>query len=160
MDGTRYLLLSEFPFGADGDISLGHLKERYNADLANGLGNLVARVAKLCETSGFDFEDTPTSYFLSKPFKSALSKYRIDEALSDIWLDTKAGIHTLDKTIDKKKPWTLSGKKLYRNLLSAVSIVRHVAYQLQPFMPETAEKIQKQFAGPKIKTDPSLFPRL
>lgn len=160
VDGTRYLLLSEFPFGADGDISLSRFRERYNADLANGVGNLAARVAKLCETSGFDFEDTPTSYFFSKPLKSSLSEYRIDEALSDIWLNTKAGIHTLDKTIDKKKPWTLSGKKLYKNLLGAASIVRHIAYQLQPFMPETAEKIQKQFAGPKIKASPPLFPRL
>lgn len=156
VDGTRYLLLSEFPFGADGDVSLTHFRERYNAELANGLGNLVSRVAKLCETSGFDFEDTPTSHFFSKPFQSALSKYRIDEALSDIWVD----IHALDAAIDKVKLWKLSGKELFKNLLGVISVIRHIAYQLQPFMPEAAEKIQKQFTGPRIKAGPPLFPRL
>jgi len=156
VDGTRYLLLSEFPFGADGDVSLNRFKERYNANLANGLGNLVARVAKLCETSGFNYEDTRKSYFFNKRAESALAKYLIDKALSDIWVD----VHVLDKAIDKAKPWKLSGEKLRKNLLGAVSIVRHIAYQLQPFMPETAEKIQKQFVGPKIKAGPPLFPRL
>jgi len=156
VDETRYLLLSEFPFGADGDISLDRFRQRYNAELANGLGNLVSRVAKLCETSGFNFEDTPTSHFFSKPFQSALSKYRIDEALSDIWVD----IHALDAAIDKAKPWKLSGKELFKNLLGVISVIRHIAFDLQPFMPETAEKIQKQFAGPKIKANPPLFPRI
>jgi len=50
-----------FPHFADGDFSEEKLKDIYNGDLANGLGNLVSRVAKLCENSGFEFSSTRTT---------------------------------------------------------------------------------------------------
>jgi len=159
-DAVRYYLARYGPAVEDADISRKRVKEVYNADLANGLGNLVARVAKLCETSGFKFEGTPPSLFFNVNAKKAFAQHRADEALASIWLDQKVGVHWLDKVIDRKKPWELSGKELQAVLAFAVSVVRNIAYQLQPFMPETAEKIQKQFAGPKIKAKPPLFPRI
>ena len=59
-DTIRYYLLKEIPAYGDGDFSESRLKEIYNADLANGLGNLVARVAKLCQNSNFNFESKNT----------------------------------------------------------------------------------------------------
>lgn len=53
-DVLRYYLLREIPSTADGDFSERRLLEIYNSDLANGLGNLVSRVAKLCETTHYE----------------------------------------------------------------------------------------------------------
>ena len=48
-DAVRYLLLSQFPFGNDGDVKAGEFAIQYNADLANGIGNLVSRVVAMTE---------------------------------------------------------------------------------------------------------------
>src|SRR5690606_2774776 len=49
LEPTRYFLLKEIPAHSDGDFTLEKFKESYTADLANGIGNLCSRVAKLCE---------------------------------------------------------------------------------------------------------------
>ena len=154
VDGTRYLMLSEFPFGSDGDISIERLKTRYNADFANGLGNLVARVTKLCETSGYNFPSTKKRF--KKSVSENLEKFRFDEALKFIWNK----ISLADKYVDENQPWTLKGEKLNQVLKHLISEILEIALLLIPFLPETAEKIQKQFAGPKIKSEKPLFPRL
>ena len=54
LEPFRYYMLSQIPTDDDGDFTIERFKEVYTADLSNGLGNLVARVAKLCENSGFE----------------------------------------------------------------------------------------------------------
>ena len=56
-DVLRYYLLRSFSPFEDGDFSTERLKEVYNSDLANGLGNLVSRISKLCESSNLEFKD-------------------------------------------------------------------------------------------------------
>ena len=56
-DGSRYLILKSFPRNNDSDVGWSRFEETYNADLANGLGNLVARVAKLCEKKNFSHQN-------------------------------------------------------------------------------------------------------
>ena len=153
-DPIRYYLLREIPAYGDGDFSIQRFKEVYNADLANGLGNLAARIAKLCEKSGFNFEATKSQIY--PQVKKSLDKFQFDEALSLIW--KKIGF--CDKLIDREKPWELSGEKLKTVLEKLVKEIRQISYNLQPFLPETAEKIEKQFKGPKIKSEKPLFPRL
>lgn len=154
VDGSRYLLLSEFPFGTDGDISLDKFNVRFNADLANGLGNLVARVAKLCEKGNFSF--VPTKPTLCKRYQKYLKEYRLEKALERVWqLITQA-----DQKINKEEVWEKEGKDLEKSLKSLVGTIRRISLHLEPFLPETAEKIQKQFKGPKIKAEKPLFPRL
>lgn len=153
-DALRYYFLAKFSPFTDGDFSEKKLKAAYNADLANGLGNLVARIAKLCERSEFPFK--PTKKSINNDLKGALEKFRFDRALENIWADIKK----LDQAIEKARPWELKGKELKENLESAVSIIRNIAYNLKPFLPETAERIEKRFKGPKIKAAKPLFPRL
>ncbi len=153
-DAARYYFLAKFNPFTDGDFSESKLRETYNADLANGLGNLVARVAKLCETGGFEFGKTKSS--LDKTVQKHLDEFRFDLALKSIW----GRISNLDKFIDKNKPWKLEGEALEAILEKAVGEIRKIAFDLQPFLPATAQKIQKQFAGPKIKSGEPLFPRL
>lgn len=148
-----YFLAKTHPF-ADSDFTEEKLVKTYNADLANGLGNLVARIAKLCERSGYTFEQSNVS--LNKDVRKAFKQYRFDRALESIWLDIKS----LDRTIDEVRLWKLEGEKLKKNLESAVLIIRNIAYNLRPFLPETAEKIETQFKGPRIKSAEPLFPRI
>lgn len=85
-DALRYYLLREIPPFDDGDFTLSRFKEVYNADLANGLGNLVARVAKLCETSEYTQMDTASSEHVSidEEYSEALSQYKFSDSLSYI----------------------------------------------------------------------------
>lgn len=160
-DALRYYLLREIPSWGDGDFSEKRFKEVYNADLANGLGNLLSRVAKLCETSGHVHEITNIPRKLKRPVSTSLEKFHFDKALSYIWSSVKWGLRWLDRDINEAKPWQIQDKKLlHLKLHLYVENILDVAYNLKPFLPETAEKIEKQFAGPKIKSGPPLFPRI
>jgi len=155
-DALRYYLLSQISPFQDGDFSEKKLVEAYNSDLANGLGNLVARVAKLCENSGFEFTNRQKYEEFSPKVKQALNEFRFDEALKEIWLHIKVA----DETINKTEPWKKTGEELKKSLTSIISFVEILIPDLKPLLPETAEKIEKQFAGPKIKSSAPLFPRI
>lgn len=181
-DALRYYLLREIPSHGDGDFSESRFKELYNADLANGLGNLVARVAKLAE--GLSFKPNPTtekiiaeipttSGRIPTPQAKAINSYNFDEALGLLWGDIKVvdeylndylhlplTVRDADQYINNEAPWKLEPEKRQQIIQVAVDAIRYLATQLQPFLPETAGKILKQFAGPKIKSEKPLFPRL
>ena len=152
-DAVRYYLLSQIPSTDDGDFSEEKLKVVFNADLANGLGNLVARVAKLCERLNHNFEqETPKLY---DKVAESLTSYRFDRALEAIWIR----ISIEDNNINKSEPWKLTGDQLLETLKPIVQEIYNIAYNLQPFLPETSERILNQFSG-EIKSSPPLFPRL
>lgn len=158
LEPLRYYMLSQIPIDTDGDFTESRFKEVYNADLANGLGNLVARVAKLCET-----HNVIATLSLSKGKQSFdpkmikhLEEYRFNESLNHIWGE----IADADKRINEEKPWELSGEKLEKVLQDLVKRIQHIAFNLRPFLPETAEKILKQFASGPVKSAPPLFPRI
>ena len=66
-----------------------------------------------------------------------------------------------DKYLNDNKPWEIKDKnKLFNVLQPIVNRIRQIGYELTPFLPETAEKIEKQFKGPQIKSEKALFPRL
>lgn len=155
IDPIRYYLLREIPSYDDGDFSLSRFKELYNADLANGLGNLVARVAKLCEKSGFDF-GKKTNLSLDNYVIKHLDAYRFGDALARIW----EHVHAADKIINEQKPWTQNGETLKKSLQALVIEIQQIAFNLRSFLPQTAAKIEDQFRGPRIKSAKPLFPRL
>ncbi len=153
-DPLRYYLLAKINPYDDSDFTFKQFEETYNGELANGLGNLVSRTAKLCENSGFEF---PESKILKdENIEKALKEYRFDEALKNIWLE----VSQTDQFINEEEPWTLKGEELKKVLVHLVDHLRSIAFNLKPFLPETAEKIESQFKGPKIKSDAPLFPRI
>ncbi|OGY16030.1 MAG: methionine--tRNA ligase, partial [Candidatus Chisholmbacteria bacterium RIFCSPHIGHO2_01_FULL_48_12] len=155
-EALRYYLLREIPAYGDGDFTYERFEQLYNADLANGLGNMVARVAALAERAG-EFS-VASLQFTDKEIEDVrkyLDEFRFDEAMKLIW----SWIADLDRQINDKKPWTLSGPGLFETLTPWVKQINKLGVALQPFMPETAEKILTQFKGPKILSQAPLFPR-
>jgi len=152
----RYYLLAKFNPFTDGDFSEEKLIQVHNGDLANGIGNVVARVAKLCEKAGVEGVEKHTSFDQSVIKK--LNKYRFDLALEEIWIKK---ISSIDKDINIDKPWNINDKKeLKKKMINYADRIMDIAYHLKPFLPETAEKIETQLSSPKIKSEKPLFPRL
>lgn len=152
-DPVRYYLFRYTVLFEDGDISEKKLTQAYNSDLANGLGNLVARVARLCEKNGVEASDNPLSHF--PEVEKHLDNYKFNEALSFIW----SKISDSDKKINQEKPWELEGEKAKQVLSELVESIRQIAFNLMPFLPETSETILTQFSG-QIKSADPLFPRI
>lgn len=161
-DPVRYFLLREIPPTEDGDFTEKRFIERYNGDLAHGLGNLVARIITLANkfqvqdfklpiASKFKIKITKTK----KQYQKALKEFKFNEALAIVW----SLISFCDQYIDQEKPWELKDKKLknqkvINNLLIALN---EIAQLLKPFLPQTSEKILSQL---KTKKSQILFPRL
>jgi methionyl-tRNA synthetase len=157
VDAVRYYFLKHGPIKEDVDISLDHLEEVYNADLANGLGNAVARVAKMAESSGFEFELPDFEGIWEDAWTEPLEEYRVDLALQRIWKK----IAKLDKHINENEPWAEEDtNKLKEILTEEVNFVRYIGKVLKPFIPLTSRKIEEQFSGKKIKSGDPLFPRI
>ena len=153
LEPLRYFMLSQIPIDSDGDFTDERFKEVYNSDLANGLGNLVARVAKLCEQN--NIKASEGSNVWCADLEKFMGEFKFNEAIAVIWkLITEA-----DKKVNEEKPWGLEGEKLKAVLEDLVKRIQAIGYNLQPFLPQTAEKILKQFSG-QIKSQPSLFPRI
>lgn len=153
-DATRYYLLAKVNPYEDSDFTYEKFKEAYNADLANGLGNLVSRVAKIAENSKLKFPKTNKTFDVESEIE--LKKFEFNDSLKHIWDKIKE----LDQLINYKKVWELKGSELKKVLTFLVHDIRQIAYDLKPFLPETSQKISDQFNSTEIKSGAALFPRL
>ncbi len=156
-DALRYYLLREISPTQDGDFTYEKFEARYQADLAGGIGNLLARVVTLGAKS--NFKQQIESDRVIKEAKKAqedcekyLSEFKFNEALKSVW-DL---IGFCDRYINEQKPW--EGKE---NSMQAVSdmlfSLGEISKMLLPFLPETSEKIQKALVNKKSEI---LFPRI
>jgi methionyl-tRNA synthetase len=145
VDAVRYHLLRETPLGTDGEFSLESMTARYNADLANNLGNLMARVATVvgskCE--GIGPAPDPESP-LAKAAESALrdasdawERFAPHEALEATWRLIGAANQELEAT----EPWKAEPGTVDAVLGSALETLRIVSLLINPAMPETARAI-------------------
>lgn len=153
-DSIRLYFLKHFSPFSDGDFSEEKFKEAYNADLANGLGNLVARVARLCEKVELDELSNPE---INEQYKTKFDKFIFNELLNDIW----TRISEIDQEIEREKPWSVEDLGKLKDLLQNwVEKINQIAFELKPFLPETSEKIQKLFGDKQVKSISPLFPRI
>lgn len=152
-DALRYYCLAKISPFQDGDFSEEKLREAYTSDLANGLGNLVSRLAKLAENNNLTIEENEIS--LDQEVENNLNQFMFHNALEVLWQH----ISKLDKRLNQTKPWTLSQDEATGILRELIQELRAIAYSLQPFLPITSETILKQFKG-KVTSSSPLFPRL
>ena len=153
-EAVRYYLLREIPAWGDGDFSISRFKELYNGELANGLGNLVARVARLCADTKLNLPPKKNFKF-KKAVSLELENFRFDRALISLW----AEISQLDKKINQEKPWELQGLTLKKTISPIAQEIREIAFNLSPFLPKTSKIILDQFTG-KVSAQDPLFPRI
>lgn len=154
VDALRYYLLREIPPFDDGDFSYRRLDEIYSADLANELGNLVMRITTLAEKDGIEIKQTSDFQFNNSTI-GLLDSFQFNLILENIWKQIK----TLNKSIDDFAPWkkTAAERKVF--LTNALKGIGQIGFELQPFLPETAERILNATQGKIAKITP-LFPRL
>lgn len=151
-DSVRYSLLRCSVF-EDSDFSESILVERNN-ELANKLGNLVSRVAALAEKYGTEKGENKLLKKLKlKEIEKNWEEYKIDRALNEIF----AFIDVCNEYVQNKKPWVSGDKKV---LYELVESIKEIATLLLPFIPETSEKIRKQFGGTRIKKEEILFKKI
>jgi len=158
VDGARYLLMTALSYGHDGDISWEKLTEKYNADLANGLGNLISRTITLAQKIGFKHAGERNKG-ISERIKSLYEEIKPKEILEEIWKE----INWANKYIEEKRLWELvkNNEAEARKVLEELFItIYDVAENLKPFMPETAEKILKILDSAEAKKGEVLFPRV
>ncbi|PID51810.1 MAG: methionine--tRNA ligase [Candidatus Moraniibacteriota bacterium] len=135
VDGTRYLLLNKSNFGEDSDISWDKMDAKYNADLANGLGNLTARIITLAGDIAYDTDRIETVDIAPE-----MENMQCNKALEKIW----HMVEEANKCIEDTKPWELrkTDTEAFETVMQELLTTLHIiADTLTPFMPQTSEKI-------------------
>ena len=157
-DALRYFLLREIVFGKDGSFSYDALVQRYNSDLANGLGNLASRTLSMLSQYRNGVIPQPcdpeikTDETVSTVI-DAYNRFEFSKALEAIW----ALISQADQYIVQKAPWKLvknteAHDELNRVLYTAAEVLRIATALAYPAIPHACERIWKQLGF----TDPPL----
>lgn len=154
-EAVRYFLARAVPVFEDGDFTAERFKEVYNADLANGLGNLASRVLKLL--SLYAPEPCVPSQKLPGDFVELLERYEIQRAVESLW----KRVSDLDARIESTKLYQLvktdpaKGLPLLREVGTELA---DIAYALQSVLPQTSARLLELLAEAHMPETP-LFPR-
>jgi methionyl-tRNA synthetase len=188
-DPLRYFLLREVAFGQDGNYSEESLINRYNADLANDIGNLFSRVCamikkyreKIVPSASSDDVVQAEIQKASLGFKDMMDKHALHSAVAAVW----SLIGFANRYVDESEPWSLAkdeakAERLDQVLLGLAEMLRAIAVMVFPFMPTTSltmlERLQLAqedetphlsqldtpdvMQGKTVEAGASLFPRL
>jgi methionyl-tRNA synthetase len=179
VDAVRYFVLHEMPFDNDGVITWELMVERMNSDLANTLGNLVNRTVSMTnkyfggtaadkgaaeseEDRAVDADLKAVTENTPKAVESKMENLRVADAITEIFNLFKR----CNKYIDETMPWVLAKDEAKKDRLETVlynliESIKAGASMIEPFMPETSEKILGQLGDGKVTEKPEiLFARL
>jgi methionyl-tRNA synthetase len=161
-DGARYTLLREIPFDRDGDFTLESFVDRYNADLANDLGNLASRVLKMLKQyragtvgegvgggEGLHGDLRALAAGLAGTVEERMAALDFSGALEAIW----ALVARANKYVEESRPWDLNKDperkaELDVVLYNLVETLRLLAYYVAPFVPDAAARLAEQLGVP------------
>lgn len=175
-DAARYLLLSQFPAYEHSDVKAEKFAEKYNSDLANGVGNLLERSftmmidfrgGVLDERKGVEEKIKLLAEKTGKNYENNFENYKLYEALADVF----SFIKNLDRYINEEQPWILNKnksvdgqEKLDEVLNTLLFGMEKIIGWLEPFMPSKTQEaknyIAKMQTGKLNKGEKlNLFPR-
>jgi methionyl-tRNA synthetase len=159
-DAVRYYLLREITSTEDGDFSYEKFEQRYNSDLAGGIGNLVARTLGIyskISNSKVQISNQVKNPKLKtkieevqKVYESAVEEFKFNEALASVW----EIISFCDKYINEEKLWETKSLPVINDLFFAI---KEIGILLEPFLPATSEKIKNAVESHKSE---NLFPKI
>jgi methionyl-tRNA synthetase len=159
VDAVRYALLRDLPCGEDGDVSRARLDERY-AELANGLGNLVGRVAAMANK--YAPEGLPEATFsteeLNRQTETAMRAYDFKAYLEAVW----SVVGAANEKVDKEAPFRMvktDPDKAKQALAELACMVRWIAVTLAPVMPTIAAEIAHRYKTNVLLVGEPLFPK-
>ena len=133
------------------------MKEKYNADLANNLGNLISRVAKIGERLSLTNPRGERRFW--PEMEAKVENLNLPAALDWLW-QTK--ITACNLVLNQQKPWEKPKAEARKIIAEIIVQIQNISFNLAPFLPETSKKIDHIFAPGKKLTAPQkvLFPRL
>ena len=156
-EAFRYFFLRHIDTFLDSDFSLEQFETAYSSELANDLGNLVQRLATLCNKNNLELIYEPRTE-LPADYSSLMDNFEYKKAFDFAW----EKVQNLNKRIDSEKPWALKDdpEKQSDILSSLAKELLATNILLSPFLPDTSEKITKIFTNTPIKApDSPLFPK-
>jgi methionyl-tRNA synthetase len=161
VDGARYLVLREIPFDRDGDVTLEGLVRRYNADLANDLGNFVNRTVSMAgrylssalpdlaaASIEADTELQAAAAAAVRDYNDAMGRFHLDEALAAVMRLTRSA----NGYAESQAPWNLhkagETERVGQVLAMMAETCRILAHLVAPFTPDAAAKLLGQLGLP------------
>jgi methionyl-tRNA synthetase len=161
VDGARYLVLREVPFDRDGDVTLEGLVRRYNADLANDIGNLLNRTVSMANRyldgqlpaiagadAAADAELAAAAAAAFEAYRAAMERMHLDEALAAMMGLVRAA----NGYAESQAPWQLSKagdtQRLAQVLAAMAETCRILGHLLAPFAPSAARTLHEQLGVP------------
>lgn len=155
VDGTRYLVARSFPTENDADVGIDRFKEKYNADLANNLGNLVSRVCKLGEGLKINNQEV----IIDNKYKILINNLKFDEAIGWVFENY---IDKSNNRLNEVTPWKLEANdpKRIEVLTECAQNLKIAATYLESIIPETSKKILDLLNETIKPLENGLFPRL
>jgi methionyl-tRNA synthetase len=161
VDTLRYFCLRHISSYGDGDFNWERLKEVYNNELANELGNAVGRIsAMIGRYQNNIIGDIPAPEHDIHDYEQAIADCRFDLALEKVWEQVRG----LNQYIDAEKPWEVAKtgdeQHLQEVLAYCVGNLLQIAELLAPFMPDTSAKIANTFKDGIVRSvSGPLFPK-
>ncbi len=163
IDAVRYYFLKEIPSDGDGDYSEVKLIQRYNDDLAKGIGNFASRITNLADGLSISSRFTVSPKIkkeiirAEKRIAKHMDEFRIHDAMAALMDLMKFG----DGYINEKQPWKNKDQKVLKDLAVMLSEFNRL---LEPFLPDAAKKIAKGIpvknGSIKVKKLKPIFPRI
>jgi methionyl-tRNA synthetase len=156
-DVLRYYLMREVPFNGDGDFSWARLEQRYNADLANDLGNLVNRTLSMIQRyrecvvpKSMDADLKADAEKMTTAYRAGMVELNFSVALEHVW----GFVTRANRYVEETKPWALAkdpaqAPRLDSVLYNLAEVVRLISVLVTPFMPTIAQQIRLQLGLPE-----------
>ncbi|MDO8590636.1 MAG: class I tRNA ligase family protein, partial [bacterium] len=154
-DALRYYLARHINPFEDSDFTMEKFKEAYNANLANGLGNLVSRTLTMAGKNGVRLSEKREA--LDSGYLEALEKFEINKAVDIVW----EKIAEADARIQEAEPFKkikTNPDEARRDIAELLSRLYEIALHLKPILPKTSEIILDLVSSSKVPITP-IFPR-